>query len=378
VTLPFIEWQFEGPHRALWYSEAGLPPPMTIKIVDDTLSAKQAIRDAKAGIGLLWNGDYHNAREILKAMSRRLVKKPRIGSQTLASTPAEMFHQHRLDQKRKAEILGLLLIPMSKDFEIILRRGQDVSLACREVLGDVTEDVVMPLKTLLAINSAHEWRKKKIQIPHFDQPFTPHFGVFSPVRGEYIDLVMQTQLPPNVKRAFDIGVGSGILAILLAKKGVNQVIGTDSDARAIACATENIQAFGLGETIQLQHKHLFPEGVADLIICNPPWIPAMPSAPIEYAIFDPDSAMIKALIQELPQHLSPTGQAWIIISDIAEHLGLRSRDELLQLFESAQLKIVEKKDIYPKHPKTRDNTDPLAFARTKEITSLWILSKKSH
>lgn len=377
MTATYIEWELEGAQRALWYSEAGLPPPKIVKVVDDTISANLAMADAKEGVGLLWNGDYHNARELLKALSRRLAKPPRVGSLKIPPTPAEIFHQHRLTQKFKAEVLGQLLIPLSKDFEILLRRGQDVQIACREVLGEISEPVVMPLKTLLAINSAHEWRKKKIHISSFEKPFTPHFGVFSPVRGEYLDLVTHMPMPPNTRVAFDIGIGSGILSILLAKKGVAHIVGTDVDPRAIDCAQENIQTFGMQEKIQVQMTDLFPQGCADLVICNPPWIPAKPSAPIEHAIFDQDSKMLQGFISQLPHHLNEQGQGWLIISDIAEHLGLRSREDLLQMFTNAKLEVVSKKDIKATHPKVRDQADPIHFARAKEATSLWVLKKST-
>lgn len=59
----------------------------------------------------------------------------------------------------------------------------------------------------------------------------PHYGVFSPVRGEYVDLVAKAPLPSQAL-AFDIGTGTGVLAAVLAKRGVKRVVGTDQDARA--------------------------------------------------------------------------------------------------------------------------------------------------
>jgi len=188
---------------------------------------------------------------------------------------------------------------------------------------------------------------------------------------------MQAQLPPNIELAFDIGVGSGVLSILLAQRGIAKIRATDIDPRAIECARENIHDFGFSETIEVIQANLFPQGVADLIICNPPWIPAIPSAPIEYAVFDPDSQFLKAFITQVTQHMKADGQVWLILSDIAEQLGLRTRTDLLQLFEVANLHVLSKKDMRPKHPKIRDTSDPLFFARDKEITSLWILGKKT-
>ncbi len=65
---------------------------------------------------------------------------------------------------------------------------------------------------------AHEWRKKGVEIPALGGRIHPYYGrFFSPVRGEYIDLVARTMLPTQ-QAAFDIGTGTGILAAMLAKR----------------------------------------------------------------------------------------------------------------------------------------------------------------
>ena len=62
------------------------------------------------------------------------------------------------------------------------------------------------------------------------------------------------------------------------------------------------------------------------------------------------------------------------VSDIAEHLGLRKREELLALFGEAGLKVVDRMDARPTHPKAADDSDPLHAARAAEVTSLWRLA----
>jgi hypothetical protein len=63
----------------------------------------------------------------------------------------------------------------------------------------------------------------------------------------------------------------------------------------------------------------------------------------------------------------------LILSDFAEHLGLRSRSELLAWIAAAGLEVRERRDIRPRHPKAGDPTDALADARSRELTSLWRL-----
>jgi hypothetical protein len=84
--------------------------------------------------------------------------------------------------------------------------------------------------------------------------------------------------------------------------------------------------------------------------------------------------MLKGFLRGLSAHLEPGGEGWLLLSDLAEHLGLRSREDLLAWIESAGLKVVNRIDVRPKHPKIADESDPLHRARMAEVTSLWRLA----
>jgi len=231
------------------------------------------------------------------------------------------------------------------------------------------------LRELLGLVGAHEWRKKGVEIAALGARIHPHYGVFSPVRGEYIDLLARAPLPSE-QLAFDIGTGTGVIAALLAKRGVQRVVATDCDPRALACARENIERLGFSERVEIVEADLFPAGRAPLVVCNPPWLPARPSSPIERAVYDPDSRMLRGFLDGLAAHLEPGGEGWLILSDFAEHLGLRTREALLAMIDAAGLKVLGRDDIRPQHPKASDAGDPLYRARIAELTSLWRLAPR--
>ncbi len=206
----------------------------------------------------------------------------------------------------------------------------------------------------------------------------PHYGVFSPVRGEYVDLLAQAALPALLQAnkqapVWDIGVGTGVLAAVLAHCGLAHIVGTDASARALACAQENLERLGLASAVQLRQVDLFPAGQAALIVCNPPWLPVRASTSLEQAVYDPDSRMLRGFLAGLQERLLPGGEGWLILSDLAEHLGLRSRQQLLQWIEQAGLQVLGRLDTRPQHPKTQDRNDSLHAARAAEVTSLWRL-----
>jgi SAM-dependent methyltransferase len=312
---------------------------------------------------------------MLQALMRR-VDRPRKARRKLAepdAVPGAAFHRHRQAQAQRAHILSMLLIPMESDYGIPLSRAPDVRIVCRETWGTPEGMAsVVSLRELLGMISAHEWRKKGVDVPALGAHIHPYYGVFAPIRSEYVKLVAQATLPSQTL-AFDIGTGTGVLAAVLAKRGVAKVIATETDARALACAQENVSRLGLNAQIEIVGQDMFPEGRAPLIVCNPPWIPSTPSAPIERAIYDPGSKMLRAFLAGLAGHLEPEGEGWLILSDIAEHLGLRTREELLGLIDAAGLKVKSRSEVRPVHPKAQDASDPLHAARSAEITALWRL-----
>jgi len=379
-----IAWQENGhPCEDEWRSERGALAPKRVVLADDTLSADSAYRLACAGTGMLWRGDFQNARLLLQALARRCdaPKKIRRISKThpeVSHTPEENFHLHRQAQSQRARTLSMILIQVNPDRQISLRRAPDWRGAMNEAWGPAgTTGCVTSLRELLGLVGAHEWHQKGMEISALgsapNNRIYPSYGVFSPVRGEYIQLVADAPLP-STELAFDIGVGTGVLSAVLAKRGVKRVVGTDLDPRAMACAKENIQRLGLNSKVELTQTDLFPEGKAPLIVCNPPWLPARASAPIERAIYDENSGMLKGFLAGLAAHLAPKGEGWLILSDLAEHLGLRTRAELDEWIAAGGLKVISKTDIKAEHKKAQDETDPLHAARAAELTSLWRLS----
>jgi SAM-dependent methyltransferase len=381
---PVVHWTEGGEARsAQWRSERGAAPPARVVIADDRMSADDAYGLACQGIALLWRGDFQNARQLLIALASRADRRPR--KLESSATPAggvhtaAAFNLHRQARSQRARTLGMLVVQLDADYGIALRRAPDLRRACEEVYGPGAAPSIVSLRELLGLIGAHEWRVTGIEIPAIGGRIHPHYGVFAPVRREYVDLVAREPLPAAVAAAgcaFDVGTGTGVLAAVLARRGIARVLATDRDPRALACARENIMRLGLTKQVEVIAADLFPPGTAPLVVCNPPWLPARPSSPIEYGIYDPGSRMLHGFLTGLPAHLEPGGEGWLILSDLAEHLGLRSRPDLLATFDAAGLRVVDRSDVRPVHARVSDESDPLHAARATEVTSLWRLAQR--
>jgi methylase of polypeptide subunit release factors len=389
---PSIEWtDADGVTHALrWRSLADVPPPRRVQLADDTLSADAAYRLVCEGTALLWQGDFHQAGQMLQALGRRVDKAAQRTTQRAprATDITQTFHLHRKAQAERARILGLLLIPFDADHGVPLRRAPDARLACAEA-RDAADAPCAPglpcvpclpyaasLRELQGLIGAHEWRKKGVLVPALGEVIHPHHGVFSPVRGEYVDLVRDAPLPPALAadgEAWDIGAGTGVLSAMLVRRGVRRVVATELAPRALTCAQDNLQRLGLSQHVQLVQADLYPPGQAALIVCNPPWLPGQPSSAVEQAVYDPDSGMLQGFLTGLAERLLPAGEGWLILSDLGERLGLRTREQLMCWISAAGLKVAGRLDIRPRHRKAHDRNDPLHAARSEEVTSLWRL-----
>lgn len=369
-------WQEGGEARtARWRAESG-QPPKRIEPAGDSTKADAAFRQACEGASLLYRGDWRNARQLLSAMTRRLeeraARRPAPGGEL---DLRGAFLAHRQKQSTVHQVTSRLVVELDGEWRAQLRHAPDLAAACREVWGAGEGASLTPLRGLLGMVGAHEWRQKGVEVKAIGGRVHPHYGVFAPVRGEYVDLVAAAPLG-KVGRAFDVGAGTGVLSLVLARRGVPEVVATDLDPRAVACARENVERFKASGQVRVEECDLFPDGQADLVVFNPPWLPARPRTPVERAIFDPDSELLLRFLRELPDHLAPGGEAWLVISNLAELLGLRPRGLVAQAASAANLSIHGQTSTPAVHKKAKDEDDPLYPARSREITTLYRIGRR--
>lgn len=337
---------------------------------NDQCRADDAFQRINQGEHLLWEGDYHNGVQLLSALARRIDKrrKPFTGT-----SPAESFNRHRQNQSQKTSLLNRVVVAIEPGYILSLRRAPEIRAACEAAFGPLNTSCLLPLRAIQGALSAYAWELKGVRVEGLCSPVSVRYGVFSPIRGEYLDLVRNAALPDHARTAFDIGTGSGVIAALLASRGIKHITATDTNNDALACAHTNVQRLGLNNRIQLVHTSLFPDGQADLIVCNPPWLPGRPTSPVETAIYDPDNQMISGFLEQLPLHLAANGQAWLIVSDLAQRLGLRPARFIPELAARYGLRVLGRMETKPVHGKTQNPKDPLQAIRAQETTVLWKL-----
>ena len=366
-----------------WRADLFGSPPARLTEGDDRLAADAALRLVGEGAGILWRGDWHNARQLVDALGRRLEAREKRNAARADPTLPAAFHRWRLAEARRARQLGAILVPVEAGWVVPLRRAPDLRAACEQAFGTLDAPCIAPLRALVGAVGAFEWRRRGIELPVLGPNddgemarIHPHYGVFAPVRHEYLDLLAAAPLPAASARGpnFDIGTGTGVIAALLARRGVGPIVATDDSERALACAAENLARLGVADRVELLAVDGYPPGRAGLVVCNPPWLPGKAATLLEHGVFDPDSRMLSTFLEGLAAHLAPGGEGWLLMSDLAERLGLRAEGELVGRIAAAGLEVRGRDETRPRHKRSRDPDDPLAPARGAERVSLWRLA----
>lgn len=378
-------------------------------VADDTTTADAAFAALSGGTTLVWEGDFHNGRQLLKAVERRLERGNRRTGGTKGRRPrsaAELFLARREQRARRAEILGRIVVDLGvrdgdrgPEWDLPLRRAPEVAEACAHAWGPpepASGGRRVPLTELQGVLGAWQWHRRGVPVPALGERdgrterVYPDYGVFSPTRSEYVDLVDEVAsryLRPGAS-VLEIGTGTGVLAAVLARRGAGQVTATDVNPRAVDCARSNLDRLGVGDMCTVTGADLWPvpatapEGTTtyDVVVFNPPWLPGIPTSGLELGIYDDGSDALRRFLEGLGDRLAEGGEGWLVLSDLAEHLGLRSRDQLEQWISEGGLRVLGRSSTVPRHPKARPDpggdADALQVARSREVTSLWRLARR--
>jgi methylase of polypeptide subunit release factors len=376
-----LSWHEGGAERSAEWLSPSSPPPSRLGMADDRTRAAVALARIRSGESLIYRADYHNARQLLAALGRRLRGSTGgRGAPGRGPSPTESSGFRPTRPLRGRPLSGSLPTrPAGADEPAALFRAErerileeDVRAACEEALGIRERPGLLPLRDLLGMVGAHEWRRRGLLVPALGAVLRPHYGVYAPVRSEYVDLVAAAarEWPVAGKRAVDVGTGTGVLALVLARAGA-RVTAVDLEPRAVACAKDNVAALGLGERVEVVEADLFPDGVADLVVSNPPWIPAAAHTLLDRAVYDPGGSFLERLVLGLPGQLAPGGEVWLVLSDLAERLGLRPPGAVEALASRAGLAVAALREARPSHLRAREREDPLYPYRSAEVTRLY-------
>jgi release factor glutamine methyltransferase len=172
-----------------------------------------------------------------------------------------------------------------------------------------------------------------------------------PETEQFVELV-ESRIENRESRIVDIGTGSGVIALSLAKKFPEaQIFAVDVSEDALALTRENAIRLGLSERVQLRKSDLLEnlDERFDVIIANLPYIATQDRHTLSREVSrDPEVALfagargdelVRELIKQAPGRLRPGGL-------LALEIGLGQSEALLSALAGKKYRDIYSKNDY--------------------------------
>jgi release factor glutamine methyltransferase len=151
-----------------------------------------------------------------------------------------------------------------------------------------------------SVERTFDYLGASIVVPPEVMPITP----MSHLLGDQV-----LALIGNDERVLDMGTGSGVNAILAARKGAH-VLAVDISLPALDAARSNVVCNGVAELVQVQRSDIFSEveGTFDWIVFDPPFRWFKPRSVMESVMADEGYQAMTRFFIEARNHLRPGGK----------------------------------------------------------------------
>ena len=229
-------------------------------------------------------------------------------------------------------------------------------------------DFALPVEDARVLSSAWDWYEQGVYFPVLGHRVHPFFGTYIPARMEHLELfgTWLAKYSGARNRAIDVGTGSGVLALQMAKAGFRQVLATDINPNAIESVARQLQRMPKAPPIELENADLLgtDRGPIDLIVSNPPWMKGEVGRTLDLAMYFQDGFFERFYAQCL-QRLAPGGRIVFVFSNIIELSQPDVPHPIQTELDRGRFRLVEKM--------TR-RVKPSPGRRTREKVEIWELA----
>jgi len=347
--------------------QANRPKPIAIDI--DVVPYKRRM-DPQIAIDELIDG--HNVL-VVDYYSSGLIVLNELKNYLKSKYSDSSFNGQRDFRSAYQELSNRLLLKLS-NHNIVVRKAPQIGWLNK--LYPELKEFLLPFPQIQGLNSSWQWFEKGISMPVLKKKIHPWFGTYFPTRFEHLELFDSwlKKYKGEKKLAIDIGVGSGVLSFQMLKYGFEKVCGTDSNPNAIIGLNEYLAKSNLKAKVDLFHGDLFANCnvKAELIVFNPPWIPASQDVDgIDKAIYY-DADLFLRFFTEAKKHLEPEGRIVLLFSNIAQITKAGENHPIeLELSEGGRFEkeLFLQKKVGSASKKTQRNQN----WRSSEMVELWVL-----
>lgn len=297
-------------------------------------------------------------------------------SYLIKNRPNHSFQEQRAFRHEFKKLSNLILLRVTA-LTLVVKKSPFIGWLPKLYSG--SNDFHLSFPQIQGLNSSWQWYTNGIVIPGLRNKIYPYYGVYFPTRFEHLILFDNylSHYKAEKKAAFDIGIGSGILSLLLLKHGFQKSFGTDINPNAIIGLSEAFEGTKLSRKIELDFGHLFGkwQKPVELIVFNPPWLPASHDLDrLDEAIYYNEN-LFPDFFEGAKKRLLPDGRIVLLFSNLAQITNVTGEHPIekeLQLGSRFELDGLYKKAVKAASDKTNRNQ----HWRAEEVVELWVLSHK--
>jgi len=232
--------------------------------------------------------------------------------------PDSTFEQQREKRAAYRELSNNVLLKIVNS-KLQTRKSPDIGWL--EILYSDNKEFLLPFPQVQGLNSAWQWYINGIYVPVLGRKIHPWYGTYFPVRFEHLELF--DNWLKNYKgaknNAFDIGTGSGVLALQMLKHGFSKVYATDNNPNAIKGFEEYISKHNENRVVPA-YGDLFAgiDEKADIIVFNPPWLEATHDTEgLERATYY-EKGLFERFFEQAVHHLAENGRIVMLFSNLQQ------------------------------------------------------------
>lgn len=232
-------------------------------------------------------------------------------------------------------------------------------------------DFALPLIEAQELYGAWRRYEQGVHLAVLGRRLHPFYGTYLPTRTEHLELFATwlSGWSGGLERAIDVGTGSGVLALLLARNGFEEVLATDTNPNAVESVRREVQRPPAMPQVRPELTSLLGEGTeaVDLVVFNPPWVEGPVESFLDLALsYEP--GLFETFFDQAHQRLSPEGRIALIFSTVGSLLSEEGPHPIEAELERGRFVRVDHRQRRIKPPKGSGR-------RTRERVEIWELAR---
>ncbi len=309
---------------------------------------------------------YSNGLQVLNALRKNLLLKHK-----------DKTFQGQRDYRAAYQKASHRLLLKVTDNKLVVKKSPDTGWL--ELLYPDVSEFYISFPDIQGMNSSWQWYEKGIEVKTLGITLKPYYNTYFPTRFDHLKLFDKwlKKYEGSKENAIEIGVGSGVLSFQLIQNGFKNIFATDTNKNAIIGVSQESKRLGYEKHMTLSHGDLFEncDVKADLIVFNPPWLPAKHQLEegIDKAMYYEES-LFPRFFEQAKEHLAPEGKIVLIFSNLAEVVDEESTHPIIEELRNHKRFRKElhlRRDVRASSRRTKRRD-----ARDTEKVELWVLSAK--